>query len=118
MVLSQSSFAVALPAPAASIFKIPESTRVTMLAASTARHRQQTAQMARATGTLTEPVSARTSKLHRHAPTANAPHTRTEATPIRRQTTDAAHAIPGAPKHAVQGKKNARSVRVAGLKKR
>jgi peptidoglycan/xylan/chitin deacetylase (PgdA/CDA1 family) len=117
MVLSHPSFAVALPAPAASIFKIPESTRVTMLAASTARHRQQTAQMAPATGALTKPVPARAGKLRRHARAANVPHARTEAAPTR-QTADAARASPGGPKHAVQGKKNARSVRVAGLKKR
>ena len=62
-------------------------------------------------------MPARAGKPRRHARAANVPHARTEAAPTR-QTTDAAHASPGAPKHAVQGKKNARSVRVAGLKKR
>jgi len=88
-----------------------------MLAASTAQHRQQTVQMARATGALAEPMHARAGKLRRHARAANVPRARSEAAPIR-PTTDAAHASPGGPKHAAQGKKNARSVRVAGLKKR
>jgi peptidoglycan/xylan/chitin deacetylase (PgdA/CDA1 family) len=117
MVLSEPSFAVALPAPAASIFKIPESTRVTMLAASTARRQQQTAQTAHATEALAAPIPARAGKTRRHPRAANVGRAPIEVAPTR-QTTNTAHASPGAPKHAVPGKKKPRSVRVAGLKKR
>jgi peptidoglycan/xylan/chitin deacetylase (PgdA/CDA1 family) len=98
----------ALPVPAASIFKIPESARMTMLAASP-RRATSTAQ-ARSTE-----VSAKLAgKSRRHAPAAMVQPSASVG--------EAAHAPQSAgetaPKPAAQAKRNGRSLRVAGLKKR
>jgi len=102
----------ALPVPAASLFSIPESTRVMMLAKipakpSSARRAQPAAQALSATE-----VSANLAgKSRRHG----------RAAAVRPQTSDAQppqHAGGTLPKPAAKVKKNARSVRVAGLKKR
>nr|WP_235983885.1 polysaccharide deacetylase family protein [Bradyrhizobium australiense] len=99
----------ALPIPAQSIFKIPESMRVTMLA-SAARRATPIAQIR-----STEVSSARLagkSRRHHRAATAELPAS-------AGQTAEAPeHASGTAPKPAAQAKRNARSVRVAGLKKR
>ena len=96
----------ALPVPAASIFTIPESTRVTMLAHRTTgsrphRRRGQPRFAAKLAG-----------KPRRHRGASRAPS--------RRPPTIAAaeEANGTAPKPAARAKKKARSVHVAGLKKR
>ncbi len=95
---AQAGAASALPIPAASIFRIPETSRVTMLAAAPAR------QAASATHV--------TEERSRHA-AASRPATRS-----RHAAHQAPHNGHGAPKHAAQVKKNGRAVRVASLKKR
>jgi peptidoglycan/xylan/chitin deacetylase (PgdA/CDA1 family) len=102
--LAQADAAIALPGPAASIFKIPEATRVTMLAAAPA-HRATAAP--RETEELAKPVSAR-SRIAASRRAARSKHTAQQAP----------HPGHAAPKHAAQAKKKGRSVRVAALKKR
>ena len=93
-----------LPVPAASVFKLPESVRVTMLySPPSARRVERTAGKSRRqirAATLRQPASARQAARH-------PPH--------------ATGASKGAAKHAAQvrpARKNAHAVRVAGLKKR
>lgn len=98
----------ALPVPAASIFKIPESARMTLLAAS-ARRATSTAQ---ARSTEVSAKLAGKSRRHGHAAAAQPPASAGQA----EQTPQSAGGI--TPKPAAQAKRNGRSVRVAGLKKR
>jgi peptidoglycan/xylan/chitin deacetylase (PgdA/CDA1 family) len=105
--LAQASAAIALPIPAASVFKIPETARVTMLAAAPARRGEPSAQAPPEKEARAKPVSAKS----RVAASRQATRSRHAA----HQNPRAGHA---ASKHAVQGKKNGRSVRVASLKKR
>ncbi len=102
--LAQAGAAIALPIPAASVFKVPEATRVTMLAAAPA-HRAASAP--RETEELAKPVSAR-SRIAASRQAARSKHAAHQAT----------HPGHAAPKHAAQAKKKGRSVRVASLKKR
>jgi peptidoglycan/xylan/chitin deacetylase (PgdA/CDA1 family) len=98
----------ALPVPAASLFKIPETARMTLLASS-ARRAPSTA-LARATE-----VSAKLAgKSRRHGRTAAAQPAAADG-----QTAQAPQSAAGTiAKPAAQAKRNGRSVRVAGLKKR
>jgi hypothetical protein len=107
--VAQTGTAVALPIPAASVFRIPETARVTMLAAAPAR--TAPAAPTREAEDVSNPVSAR-SRTAARPPSAHSRHA--AAHQVRR----VGHASHGASKHAAQGKKNARAVRVAGLKKR
>jgi len=106
----------ALPVPAASVFKIPESARLTLLAspasraASTANLAASTAQ-ARATEVSSAKLAGK-SRRPRHAAPAQPPASAGETT----QAPQSAGAT--TPKPAAQAKRNGRSVRVAGLKKR
>ncbi len=84
--------------PGGEHFQVPETSRVTMLAAAPAR------QAASATH--------ETEERSRHA-AASRPATRS-----RHAAHQAPHNGHGAPKHAAQVKKNGRAVRVASLKKR
>jgi hypothetical protein len=104
MAQPQESAVVALAVPAASVFAIPESTRVTMLGASPARRGSQTAEASRETEVAAKPVPVRAGKSRHQARVAAA----------RAPSRHGAHQV----KHAGHAKKNARSVRVAGLKKR
>ncbi len=117
--LAQNSTATALAVPAASLFQIPESTGVTMLG--TLKRAEQTAQAALEPEASATEAPVRAGKSRRHARGALARQAHggpTIAKPAARQTRHAAHAGRGAAKQAAQGKKNPRSVRVAGLKKR
>jgi peptidoglycan/xylan/chitin deacetylase (PgdA/CDA1 family) len=107
--LSQAGAPIALPIPAASIFKIPEAARVTMLAAVPAHHVGPAAQAVRETEERAKPVSAR-SRTAASRQTMRSRH-------AAHQAPNAGHGGRSAPKHA-QVKKNGRSVRVASLKKR
>ncbi|WP_342804253.1 polysaccharide deacetylase family protein [Bradyrhizobium sp. CSA112] len=99
----------ALPVPAASIFKIPEPTFASALAS--AARRVATVAQARSTEVSSAKLGG---KSHRHgrAAAAQPPATTGQAA----QTPQ--HAEGTSPKPAVQTKRNGRSVRVAGLKKR
>ena len=124
MTLPPDATTIALPVPAASIFKIPESTRVTMLATSRSGHRAEpTAQASREMEVLAKPASVRGGKTRRQVRTATAgqPRSESEQTSAKhaaQSTEQTAHAVRDAPKQARQVKRNPRSVRVAGLKKR
>jgi peptidoglycan/xylan/chitin deacetylase (PgdA/CDA1 family) len=96
-----------LPVPAANLFKIPESARVTLLATS-ARRATSTAQ-ARSTEVSSAKLGG---KSRRHAAAGHPPASAGEAAHMQ-QSADAPP-----PKPAAQAKRNGRSVRVAGLKKR
>jgi peptidoglycan/xylan/chitin deacetylase (PgdA/CDA1 family) len=98
-----------LPVPAANLFKIPESARVTLLAAS-ARRATSTAQ-ARSTEVSSAKIVGK-SRRHAHTAAAQPSASAGEAA----HTPQSADALP--PRPAVQAKRNRRSVRVAGLKKR
>jgi peptidoglycan/xylan/chitin deacetylase (PgdA/CDA1 family) len=91
----------ALPVPEASVFKIPESARLTLLA-SPVNRATSTAQ-ARATEVSSAKLAG---KSRRHGPAAAA------------QPPASQSAGTTTPKPAAQAKRNGRSVRVAGLKKR
>jgi hypothetical protein len=96
----------ALPVPAASIFKIPEST--TMLASSARR----TASVAQARSTEVSSAKLDGKSRRRGHPAAAQPS-------AAGQAASAPQAAGGTvPKPAAQAKRNARSLRVAGLKKR
>jgi len=99
----------ALPVPAASVFKIPESARLTLLA-SPANLAASTAQ-ARATEVSSAKLAGK-SRRPRHAATAQPPASAGETA----QAPQSAGAT--TPKPATQARRNGRSVRVAGLKKR
>jgi peptidoglycan/xylan/chitin deacetylase (PgdA/CDA1 family) len=108
--LAHSGAAIALPIPAESIFQIPETTRVTMLAAAPAHRAEQASPVERETKNLARPVSAtsRAAASRRSAHSGHAAH----------QNPHAGQPHRSAPKQAVQVKKNTRAVRVAALKKR
>jgi peptidoglycan/xylan/chitin deacetylase (PgdA/CDA1 family) len=117
IVLSQASAAVALPIPAASIFKVPETVRVTMLATAASAGRAEPA--AEAVGETEPPprqTSVRAGKSRHQVRAASRSHGAQKH--ARRAARQNLHAGRSAPKHAVHARKNARSVRVAGLKKR
>ena len=96
----------ALPIPAASLFKLPESARVTLLAASARR-------TANAQARSTEVSSAKLAgKSHGRTAAAQPPASDGQAA----QAPQNAGAT--AQKPAAQGKRNGRSVRVAGLERR
>ena len=98
----------ALPVPAASLFKIPESARMTLLAAPAGR--AATAQ-ARSTEVSSAKLASK-SRRHDRAAAAQPPASAGE-------TAQAPQSAGGTtPKPAAQAKRNGRSVRVAGLKKR
>jgi peptidoglycan/xylan/chitin deacetylase (PgdA/CDA1 family) len=107
--LSQAGAPIALPIPAAGIFKIPEAARVTMLAA-VPHHAGPAAQAVRETEEPAKPVSAR-SRAAASRQTMRSRH-------AAHQAPNAGHGGRGASKHAAQVKKNGRSLRVASLKKR
>jgi peptidoglycan/xylan/chitin deacetylase (PgdA/CDA1 family) len=98
----------ALPVPARSLFKIPESARMTLLASSA--RRTATAQ-ARSTEVSSAKLAGK-SRRHDRAAAAQPPAAAEQAA----QASQSAGAT--APKPAAQAKRNGRSVRVAGLKKR
>jgi peptidoglycan/xylan/chitin deacetylase (PgdA/CDA1 family) len=99
----------ALPIPAPSLFKIPESTRLTLLA--TPVHRTPAAQ-ARATEASSAKVAAgKSGRLGRTA-AARPP------TPALHTEPSPQHAAMPTAKPAAKAKRNGRSVHVAGLKKR
>ena len=91
----------ALPVPAASLFKIPESARVTLLAASARR----TASTAQARSTEVSSGNSRSRAAAAQPPT------------VAGQAAQAPQSA-GATKPEAQPKRNGRSVHVAGLKKR
>jgi peptidoglycan/xylan/chitin deacetylase (PgdA/CDA1 family) len=98
-----------LPIPAASLFKLPESARVTLLAASA----RQAASIAQARSTeVSSAKLAGKSRRHDRAAAAQPPASAGETAPMPQG------AAATAPKPAAQAKRNGRSVRVAGLKKR
>jgi hypothetical protein len=99
----------ALPIPAASLFKLPEAARVSLLASSARR----AASMAQARSTeVSSAKLADKSRRHDRAAAAQPPASAGE-------TVHAPQSAAGtAPKPAAQAKRNGRSVRVAGLKKR
>jgi len=111
----------ALPVPAASVFKLPESVRVTMLySPPSARRLERTAEATSVAAAHAKRGALRAGKSRRQigAATLRQPASARHAAhhPAR-----AGSAGTGAAKHAAQGKpgrKNARAVRVAGLKKR
>jgi peptidoglycan/xylan/chitin deacetylase (PgdA/CDA1 family) len=99
----------ALPVPAASLFKIPESARMTLLASSSARRAASTAQ-ARATEVSSAKLAGN-SRRHGRAATAQPPTSTGQAA-------QAPQSVAGTAAPKPQAKRNGRSVRVAGLKKR
>jgi hypothetical protein len=112
MVVAENGAATTLAVPAASLFNIPESAGVTMLG--TLRRAEQTAQAALETEAPAKPAPVRAGKSRHQGRGALTRQAHVKPT-ARQARHAAAHA---APKQAVQGKKNQRSVRVAGLKKR
>jgi peptidoglycan/xylan/chitin deacetylase (PgdA/CDA1 family) len=117
MILAQNGAAAALPVPDATLFNMPESTRVTMLG--TLRRTEQAAQAALETKVVAKPAAVQPGKFRRQArgTLARQAHGgQTAVRPAAAQQTQ--HAAQAGPKQAVQGKKKPRSVRVAGLKKR
>jgi hypothetical protein len=98
----------ALPVPAASLFKIPESARLTLLAPSPRR-------AAAAQARLTEASSAKVAGKSRRQPGVAATQPLAPAGHAEQSPQSAGVA---ATKPAAQAKRNGRSVRVAGLKKR
>jgi peptidoglycan/xylan/chitin deacetylase (PgdA/CDA1 family) len=108
--LSQVSAATALPVPAASVFKIPETARVTLLAAASPVNRaEQTASPHQAEN----PVSAVSAKSR-----TTVARQATRSMHAAHQSSRAAHAGRGAPKHAAQIRPDGRAVHLASLKKR
>jgi peptidoglycan/xylan/chitin deacetylase (PgdA/CDA1 family) len=97
-----------LPVPAASLFKIPESARLTLLASPT---RSAAAAQARATEASSAKLAGK-SRHHGRAAAAQPP------TPAGHGEPTPQSAGGTAAKPAMQAKRNGRSVRVAGLKKR
>ena len=98
----------ALPVPAASLFKIPDSARMTQLAASA--RRAATAQ-ARSTEVSSAKLAGK-SRQHGRPVAAQPPAS------VGETAQAAQNAGETTPKPAAQAKRNGRSVRVAGLKKR
>ena len=121
MALAPDNAAIELPIPAVSVFRMQESMRVTLLGKLSDAHRaEQTAQAAREAKAAAKriPESGKSRRQARTASVRPARGERASAHPAPRQARPAAHAGRGAPKQALQGKKNARAVRIAGLKKR
>jgi peptidoglycan/xylan/chitin deacetylase (PgdA/CDA1 family) len=104
--LTNLSVAPTLPVPAASVFKIPEGTRVTLLVASppVIRPEKLTPAASLAVSAKSRSIAARQATRARHAAAHQSPHP--------------GHAGRVASKHAELSKKNPRSVHVASLKKR
>jgi peptidoglycan/xylan/chitin deacetylase (PgdA/CDA1 family) len=106
--LSQAGTLATLPVPAAGLFKVPESTRVTLLASSapkatsTAQARSTEVSSAKLAGKPRRAHAAATQPSASTAETVHAPQTAGEP----------------APKPPAQAKRNRRSVRIANLKKR
>jgi peptidoglycan/xylan/chitin deacetylase (PgdA/CDA1 family) len=98
----------ALPVPAASLFKLPESARLTLLAS--AASRAATAQ-ARSTEVSSAKLAGK-SRRHGRAAAAQPPAAAGQAAQAPQSAGETAA------KPAAQAKRNGRSVRVAGLKKR
>ncbi|KRQ92397.1 hypothetical protein CQ10_08385 [Bradyrhizobium valentinum] len=98
-----------LPVPAASIFKIPEPTFASALASGA--RRATTVAQARSTEVSSAKLGGK-SHRHRRAAAAQPPASAGQAAQAPQ------HADGIAPKPAAQAKRNGRSVRVAGLKKR
>jgi hypothetical protein len=98
-----------LPVPAASVFRIPEAMRVTLLAANSPTKRPEQTTASRAAENLAGAVSSRS-----RVAAARSRHAAHQAPPPR-----AGHGAHGASKHAAApSKPNGRPVRVASLKKR
>jgi hypothetical protein len=106
--LPTASTLAALPVPAASLFKIPESARMTLLASSA--RRAATAQ-ARSTEVSSAKLAGK-SRRHGRAAAAQPPAPAGQAAQAPQSAGETAA------KPAAQAKRNGRSVRVAGLKKR
>lgn len=108
---------VALQVPAAGLFVIPESTRVTMLAhASAARRAQSMAQAPRTAEAAPKPIPTQAGKAKRNARVVAA---KPPAKPSgAKSAADKPRAGSHPPKQAGHAKKNASTVRVAGLKRR
>jgi peptidoglycan/xylan/chitin deacetylase (PgdA/CDA1 family) len=113
--------APALPVPAPSVFKLPESVRVTMLSTPpSARQVERTAEAAHVAEAPAKRGALRAGKWRRQIRAA-ALRQPASARQAAHHPAHAGRAGKGAAKHAAQakpGKKNARAVRVAGLKKR
>src|SRR6202171_1726763 len=92
---SQAGATVAMPIPAASVFKIPEAARVTMLAAAPAHRVEQAASAPREREELAKPGSARSRAAASR-----------QATRSKHAAHQAPHVGHAAPKHAAQVKKN------------
>ena len=113
----------ALPVPAANVFKLPESVRVTMLySPPSARRVERTAEAAREVEAPVKPVSVRAGRPSRLARSAAGRHP-AAAKHAAHQPARAGKSGKGAAKHAAQAKPAGKpgkkpAVRVAGLKKR
>ena len=119
LLLSPDGASIAWPVPAASLFEIQESAGVTMLG--TLRRAEQAAQVALEAEAAAKSAPVRNGKSRRQARGALARQAhgeQTSAKPVAPPARDAAEQSHGAPKQTAQGNKNARAVRVAGLKKR
>lgn len=110
--LSQAGTATALPIPAASVFRLPEGARVTMLAALPARRVETAEASARETKQPAKSGSAKSGSAKSRAAASR------QAVRSRHAAHQGSHAGQGAPRHSAQTKKTPRSVRIAGLKKR
>jgi peptidoglycan/xylan/chitin deacetylase (PgdA/CDA1 family) len=107
---SQVGAATALPVPAANVFKIPETARVTLLAAASPVNRPEQ----RATPhEIENPVSAVSAKSR-----ATVARQATRSMHAAHQSPRAGHAGRGAPKHSAQTRQDGRAVHLASLKKR
>jgi hypothetical protein len=111
----------ALPVPAANVFRLPESVRVTMLySPPSARRVERTAEVTPIAEAPAKRGAHRTGKSRRQIRAATLRHP-VSARQAAHHPARAGSAGKGAAKHAAQArpaKKNARAVRVAGLKKR
>jgi peptidoglycan/xylan/chitin deacetylase (PgdA/CDA1 family) len=110
--------AAALPVPAASVFKLPESVRVTMLySPPSTRRAERTAEAARVAESPVRPGSLRAGKSRRQirAAAARRPASARQAAHHPQHATGAGK---GAVLQVRPAGKNANAVRVAGLKKR
>lgn len=106
---AQINAATALPVPAASVFKIPETTRVTLLAVNSPVNRgEQVAPAQPFAESLLVSAKSRSTAMRQPTRVRHAAH----------QSPHPGRAIRGASKHVEQVKKNGRAVRVASLKKR
>jgi hypothetical protein len=111
------SAATALPVPAASVFRLPEGARVTLLAAAPARRVETAEAPARETKQLARSANSAANKSA-SSKSASAKSRATASRPATRSKHAAHQGSHAGPKHSAQTKKTARSVRIAGLKKR